>query len=141
MKKQLNVNSFSGWHTTLCRSIPSRAAVSSCNSFPLSVFQTHTITITHHLVYVCFDSFCTAYVRFKCAIQSQIVKSKLPLSTQMYTHSASVWDSLIFISTNGKLKPRQNEFISTQIFSLNKYNKIFCVANTKRKTHRWDSRS
>lgn len=38
-----------------------------------------------------------------------------------------VWDFLIFISTDAKLKPRQNEFISTQIFSLNKYNKIFCA--------------
>lgn len=35
---------------------------------------------------------------------------------------------IIFISTepNVELKPRQNEFISTDIFYLNKYNKIFC---------------
>lgn len=38
-----------------------------------------------------------------------------------------VWDFLIFITTDIKLKSRQNEFISTNIFSLNKYNKIFYV--------------
>lgn len=46
-----------------------------------------------------------------------------------------VRDFLIFISTDVKLKPRQNEFISTQIFYLNKYNKIFCVCTCVR--HTW----
>lgn len=126
------INSF--LHITLYRALL---------SFPLVIhFLSVSRTPSQFGIIICFDSYNRAehmYMCYALTMCHTITNSEQfsivdPWAVKMCLY---VRDFLIFISTDVKLKPRQNEFISTQIFYLNKYNKIFgvCVCTCVR--HIW----